>query len=280
MSARMIRNLLNIPVYIFLAIGAAIIIFPMYLTIVTAFKTPHEVALNFFAPPTSVYLENFEYILSRSQFYVYLKNSVVVTVVSVSLIAVITPMLSYAIARNMAQSKFYKGAYYYILLAIFVPFQVVMVPLTLLLARTSLLSIPGLILCYLSFSMAQSVFLYTGYIKSVPLELEESSCIDGCSVFQTFFYIVYPLIVPMTATIIILNSLWIWNDFLLPLLVLNRSPSIWTMPLFMFNFKNQYQFDATIAFAAFLLALLPIMLLYAFMQRYIIAGLTTGALKG
>ena len=138
----------------------------------------------------------------------------------------------------------------------------------------------GLIICYLSFALPQAVFLYTGYIRSVPLELEESAFIDGCSVAQTFFRIVYPLIMPMTATIIILNALWIWNDFLLPLLVLNKSSKIWTIPLFIFNFKSQYSFEANLAFAAFLLALVPIMILYAFMQKYIIDGLTKGALKG
>lgn len=269
-----------LPIYIFVILGSLIVFFPMYLTIVTAFKTPAETTKNFFTPPGSFYLENFMYILNRSIFMTYVKNSLLVTVVSIAFISVITPMVSYAIARNMDHSRFYNGLYMYILLAIFVPFQVIMVPLTLVLQRIKLMNLTGLIICYLSFALAQAVFLYTGYIKSVPLELEESAFMDGCSVVQTFFRIVYPLIMPMTATIIILNSLWIWNDFLLPLLVLNKSSKMWTMPLFMFNFKNQYTFDVNYAFAAFLLALLPIMILYSFMQKYIISGLTTGALKG
>jgi len=270
----------HLPVYIFLVLGSLTIFFPMYLTIVTAFKTPAETAKNFFALPRTFYVDNFKYILERAEFLTYVKNSVIVTVVSVTLISVITPMVSYAIARNMDHSKFYKGLYMYILLAIFVPFQVIMVPLVLVLQRIKLMNLNGLIICYLSFALAQAVFLYTGYIKSVPLELEESAFMDGCSVVQTFFRIVYPLIMPMTATIIIMNSLWIWNDFLLPLLVLNKSSKMWTLPLFMFNFKTQYTFEANLAFAAFLLALTPIIILYAFMQRYIIDGLTKGALKG
>jgi raffinose/stachyose/melibiose transport system permease protein len=267
-------------IYIFVVLGALIVLFPMYLTVVTAFKTPAETTKNFFMPPMTLFLDNFKYILNRSEFLTYVKNSVIVTVVSITLISIVTPMVSYAIARNMNHSKFYKGLYMYFLLAIFVPFQVIMVPLTKVLSKINLMNLVGLIICYLSFSLAQSVFLYTGYIKSVPLELEESAFIDGASVMQTFFRIVYPLIMPMTATIIILNSLWIWNDFLLPLLVLNKSSKMWTMPLFMFNFKNQYTFDVNYAFAAFLLALVPIMILYAFMQKYIIEGLTVGALKG
>jgi raffinose/stachyose/melibiose transport system permease protein len=267
-------------IYLFLSAGALMVIFPIYLTVITAFKTPSEIAKNFFAPPGSFYLGNLEYILVRSKFMLYVKNSLLVTVVSVALIAIFTPMVSYAIARNMDQSKLYKGFYFYFLLAIFVPFQVIMVPLTLVMQKFNLMNHTGLILCYLSMSLTQAVFLYTGYIKSIPLELEESSFMDGCNVPQTFFLIVYPLVIPMTATIVILNSLWVWNDFLLPLLVLNKSNTFWTMPLFMFNFKNQYSFESNLAFAAFLLALLPIIVLYSFMQRYIIAGLTNGALKG
>jgi raffinose/stachyose/melibiose transport system permease protein len=267
-------------IYIFAIIGTIIVFFPIYLTIVTAFKTPAEIAKNFFMPPTSFYLENFQYILSRSAFMTYVKNSVLVTVISIALISIFTPMVSYAIARNMDHSKFYKGLYFYLLMAIFVPFLVIMVPLTQIMQKLGLMNLTGLIVCYLSFALAQSVFLYTGYIKSIPLELEESAYMDGCNVLQTFWQIVYPLIMPMTATIIILNALWIWNDFMLPLLVLNRSSSMWTMPLFMFNFKNQYTFESNYAFAAFLLALVPIIILYAFMQRYIVAGLTAGALKG
>ncbi|MDR0641121.1 MAG: carbohydrate ABC transporter permease [Treponema sp.] len=266
--------------YLFLSLGALAIIFPIYLTVITAFKTPDEIARNFFLPPGSFYLGNMQYILTRSKFLLYVRNSLFVTVVSVSLIAVFTPMVSYSIARNMDHSRLYKGFYFYFLLAIFVPFQVIMVPLTLMMQKVNLMNHAGLIICYLSLALTQSVFLYTGYIKSIPLELEESSFMDGCNVPQTFFRIIYPLIAPMTATIVILNALWVWNDFLLPLLVLNKSNSFWTMPLFMFNFKNQYSFESNLAFAAFLLALLPVIILYSSMQRYIIAGLTNGALKG
>lgn len=270
----------KILIYLFVALGSLIVLFSMYLTVATAFKTPAEISENFFALPKSFYLENFRYILSRSSFLTYVKNSVIVTVASIALIVVVTPMVSYAIARKMRVSKFYNGLYYYLLMAIFVPFQVIMVPLTLVLNKLNLMNLPGLILCYLSFALAQSVFLYVGHLRSIPGELEESALLDGCTVLQTFFRIVYPLIMPMTSTIIILNALWIWNDFMLPLLVLNKSSRMWTMPLFMFNFKNQYSFEANLAFAAFLLALLPILVLYVFMQKYIVSGLTAGAVKG
>jgi len=273
-------NAIAWPVYAVLGAGSLLVLFPMYLTIVTAFKTTQEVAKNFFAPPSSFYLGNVQYILSHSKFLLYVRNSTFITIVSVTAIALFTPLVAYSIARNMERRKLYKFFYFYFIAAIFVPFQVIMVPLVLLLQKTHLMNQGGLILCYVAMSLMQSVFLYTGYIKAIPLELEESAFMDGCSIPQTFFRIIYPLIVPMTATIIILNALWIWNDFMLPLLVLNKSNTMWTMPLFIFNFKSQYSIDTTLAFAAFLLSLIPIMILYAFLQRYIIAGLTNGALKG
>jgi raffinose/stachyose/melibiose transport system permease protein len=267
-------------VYVFLGAGTLMIIFPVYLTVINAFKTPQETFRNFFVPPVSPYLGNLAYILSRSKFPIYLRNSVLVTVFSVTIIVIFTPMVSYAVTRNMYRSKLFKGFYYYFLMAMFIPFQVIMVPLTLMIQRIKLMNHAGLIICYLALSLSQGVFLYSGYIKSIPLELEESSFMDGCGILRTFFFIVYPLIMPMTATNIILNALWIWNDFQLPLLILNRSNTLWTLPLFMFNFKSQYSFEVNIAFAAFLLALLPVIVLYAFMQKYIIAGLAAGALKG
>jgi len=270
----------KILVYAVVLLGAALVLLPMYLTVVTAFKTPQEISRSFFALPKSFYLENFRYILNRSDFMTYVRNSLVVTVSSVGLIVAVTPAVSYAIARKMDTSRFYRGIYYYLLMALFVPFQVIMVPLTLVLDKLQLMNLPGLIVCYVAFSLSQAVFLYVGYLRSIPAELEEAATIDGCSVGQTYVRIIFPLLMPMTATVIILNALWIWNDFMLPLLVLNRSARMWTMPLFMFNFKNQYSFEANLAFAAFLLALLPILGLYVFMQKYIVAGLTAGAVKG
>lgn len=273
-------KLSDFPVYVLLIAGALLVCFPMYLTIITSLKSPPEIAQNFFALPKSLYLENFQHILSQAEFSINLKNSLLVTVVSVAVIVLVNPMVAYAIARKMDRSKFYKGLYLYFLLALFVPFQVVMMPLVLLLQKINFMNVPGLIVCYLAFSLSQSVFLYTGYIRAVPLDLEEASFLDGCTIPQTFFKIVLPLIKPMTATIIILNALWIWNDFMLPLLVLSKSSKMWTLPLFIYNFKSQYSIQTNLAFAAFLLALLPIMIMYAFMQRYIIAGMTSGALKG
>jgi raffinose/stachyose/melibiose transport system permease protein len=169
--------------------------------------------------------------------------------------------------------------YLFFISAIFVPFQVLMVPLAHFASRVHLMNRQGLILIYIAYALAQGVFLFTAYFKSVPLEIEEAAEIDGCGILRIFFQIIYPLVKPMTATIIILNTLWIWNDFLLPLIILNKQGSSWTMPLFQYNFKSQYTSDYNLAFAAFMFSIVPMLVFYAFLQRHIIQGLTAGSVK-
>ncbi len=265
--------------YVITVLGTAIIVVPLYLTVVTAFKSTAEISRNFFSWPSGLYLGNFKQILYESKFLIYLLNSIIVSVVSVAIIAVLSPMVSYSITRNMAESKWYKLLYYLFIALIFVPSQVIIIPLTLQLTKFGLANTAGLIICYVTFSLSQAIFLYVGYIKSIPLELEESAVMDGANIFQVFFRIIYPLIAPMTATVVILNFLWAWNDFMMPLMLLNRNPNSWTMPLFIFGFKNQYGFEANLAFTAVLLSLIPITLIYIFLQRYIVEGLTAGAIK-
>lgn len=264
--------------YIIAIVTALLIIFPLYLTIVIAFKSPEESAKNFFAPPKTLYLDNFSRIIGDSHFFQYVQNSLFITIFSVSIIAVFIPMVAYTISRN-GHNKYYKFLYLYIVSGVFVPFQVLMVPLTHFVSKIHLMNRQGLALIYITYALCQGVFLFVAYFKAVPLEIEEAAEIDGCGILRTFFQIIYPLIKPMTATIVILNTLWIWNDFLLPLLILNRQASFWTLPLFQYNFKSQYTFDFNLAFASFLFSIVPMLIFYAFLQRYIIQGLTAGSVK-
>ena len=154
-----------------------------------------------------------------------------------------------------------------------------MVPLTQLCTKLGLMNQAGIILIYCAFALGQGVFLFVGYYKSIPVELEEAAVIDGCTTTQTFFKIVFPLAKPMTMTVIILNTLWIWNDFLLPLLILNKSASNWTLPLYQYNFKSAYTFDYNLAFASFMFSIVPMIIMYICLQKNIIEGLTAGAVK-
>lgn len=266
--------------YLFLVLGCLVIAAPLYVTIITAFKTREESTVNFFSFPSQFYLVNFREIIEKQNYFRYLGNTVIITVCSLILMALVIPSLSYALSRNMRRSKFYRFSYIYLVIGLFVPFQVVMIPLVKIASSFHMSNIWGLIVLNLVFALRDGVFLFVAYMDSVPRELEESAFIDGAGVVQTYIRIVFPLVKPMTATIMILNGLSVWNDFMLPLLLLNKSKDSWTLQLFQYNFKTTYSFDYNLAFASFLLSMLPVMVVYVFAQKYIIQGLTTGAVKG
>lgn len=248
-------RILKILSYVLLITGMIVILYPFYLTIITALKTPQESSQSFFSFPQSFYLGNFVNVLQKANYFVFFRNSAVVTLVSVFLIMVLIPMCSYAIARNM-EKRYYKTMYFYLLAGIFVPFQVIMVPLVKYLAKLKLCNIPGLIIMCVTLASSQGVFLLVNYIRSVPRDLEEAAYIDGCGTVKAYVKIVLPMIKPILATIFVLNALWVWNDFQMPLLILNQSQDMWTLPLFQYNFKSQYSFDYNLAFASYLIAMI------------------------
>ena len=264
--------------YAFLGIGALFILAPIYLTLSIALKTRAETTANFFSPPTRLYLDNFISVINKANFWLMVQNSAFITVVSLLIMLIAVPMVSYAISRN-ASKAYYKWVYTIILMGIFVPFQAVMLPIYRHMGNLHLLNHAGLIIMYVTLSFAQGLFLCVGFLKNIPLELDQASKIDGCGVGLTFIRIIYPLMLPIIATILILNSLWLWNDFQLPLIMLNRHPDFWTLPLFIYNFKTEVSFDYNLAFAAFALSMAPITIMYVFTQKYIIGGLTEGSIK-
>lgn len=268
----LLRNLLIIT-------GLFLILFPLYLVVINSFKTLEEAGKNFFALPSGLNFDNFIELFSNSQYWVHLKNSLYVSSVSMILVLILVPSVSYAITRNF-HKKYYKFVYCFLLMGLFIPAQVVMLPVTKTMTKLNMLSHEGLILLYAAFSLTQGVFLFVNFMRGLPYEIEEAAQIDGCSVFQTYVRIVLPLVKPMIATITILDLLWFWNDFMLPLLMLNRSRDIWTLPLFQYNFKTEYSFNYTMAFTAYLMAMLPMLIIYCLGQKYIIKGLTAGSVKG
>lgn len=265
--------------YLFLILGCVVIALPLYLTLANAMKTQQEMAVSFFAPPSSLYLENFKAVISKANYFRYVWNSVSITVVSVLLILVIVPFTAFPIARGIEKSTYYKFLFFFITLGIFIPFQVKMLPIVKMMSSIHMMNPIGLILLYVCGALCQDVFLMVGYLKTIPKDMEEASAIDGCTRIQTIIRIVFPIMKPMLATILIKDSLWIWNDFLMPLLILNVSDAYWTLPLFQYNFKGTYSIDFTMAFAAFSLSVVPMMLLFVFAQKKIMGGLTTGAVK-
>ena len=186
-------------------------------------------------------------------------------------------MVAYAIARNMSR-RFFKGIYFYFVSALFVPFPIIMLPVA---KQTALLHLDnrvGLILLYVVYGLAFNIFIFTAYIQSIPRELEEAATIDGASTWGIFWKVIFPLLAPMNATVGILTCLWAWNDFLLPLVILS-DPGSATLPLVQYVFQSQFQTNYPAAFASYLMAMAPLLIVYVFAQRWVISGVTRGAVK-
>ena len=197
--------------------------------------------------------------------------------ISIGAIVLLTPMVAYAITKN-PNKRFFSFLLYFITGGMFVPFQIVALPLAICMSRMHLSNKFGIIIVYVTYAMIMGVFLCHGYLKTVPAELEESAYLDGAGRWRAFFSIIFPLITPIIATIIILNFLWIWNEFLIALVLMTNSKDQ-TLMLFIYSFKGEYTFEYNLMFAAVVMSIIPITILYAFLQKYIVTGLTGGAVK-
>ncbi|MRI82224.1 ABC transporter permease subunit [Aerococcaceae bacterium DSM 109653] len=272
-------NLSKILTLALLLLGLTAIIVPLYLTVVSSFKTTANITGDFFGLPNPFTWLNYERVFDDG-LVIHFINSALITVVSIALITLFVPIAAYALSRNMKRHTNYRVIYFLLIIGIFVPFQVVMLPITKLMSNLGMMNVPGLIILYLTFAVPQSLFLYTGYIQgSVPSELDEAAEIDGASKLQTYFKVIFPILKPMHATTIILNALWIWNDFLLPLLILNRDKNTWTLPLFQYNYQGQYFLDFGPSFASYVIGIIAILIVYLRFQKNIISGMTSGSVK-
>ena len=260
-----------------------IFIIPFIMVIINVFKVKTDIVSN----PLSLVgehgftLENFPNAMAKMNFWNVFKNSLIVTICSTILTILVSAMASFVIVRN-SKWKFCSALFAMMIASMVIPFQVLMVPLV---------SVYGgifgvlnhritLILMHTGFSVSMATFMFHGAIHTnIPLELEEAALIDGCTRWQTFWKIVFPLLKPTVATVAIIDAMAFWNDYLLPSLVLT-SKELYTIPIATQAFYGTYSSDIGLIMAALLLAMLPILILYLFLQKYIVAGVTAGAVKG
>lgn len=273
------KQMRTVGVYIALIIGLFIIAIPFYLSLVSSVKTQSELSRNFFGLPLKITFENYLTIMQKGDFLPALRNSFLITIVSLAGFAVLLPMASYPISRRMGTSRIYMILYYYMLASIFIPFQVKMIPIVKLMNSLNIANRWGLILLYLAGSTGEGMFLMTGYLSTIPTDMEEAAYIDGASTRQVFTQIIAPVMRPITATVLIKNCLWVWNDFMMPSMVL-RLREDRTLPLFQYAFQGEYATNYPLVFAAFVMAMIPIMIFYCIMQKNIIEGMMSGAVKG
>ena len=257
---------------------ALLFLVPFYFLFVNSVKSFGDLLSNAAAWPKVFEWGNYQRAWEITKFPKVLFNSLFVTVISNLLLVLLSSMTAYRMVRH--NTRFNRILFTLFVAAMVIPFQSIMIPLVKVTSSVGMMnSHYGLIICYLGFGIPMSVFLFHGFVKSVPLEIEEAARVDGSNAYGVFFRIVYPLMRPMYVTIIILNTLWIWNDYLLPSIILQNS-SLHTIPIATYAFFGQYTKQWDLALPALVLGITPIIIFFLLMQKYIIQGITAGSVKG
>ncbi len=271
----------NWPVTILLICGLITIAFPLYMTIIIAFKQPSEMTNSIsgiLSLPKHWSLSNFAEAMRVTDFWRSLMNSFLITAVTVVISVLVHSMIGYAVGRNKEKNKWYNFVYLYIVSGMFVPFAILMMPLVKQTSQMGLANLFGVILCYVVFYMPMNLMLYSGYLTNIPIALEEAARMDGATTWRTYWTIIFPIMKPMHATVAVITALSVWNDVMTPLVIMSGS-GINTLPLAQMTFQTQFGTNYNLAFASYLLALLPILIFYIVCQKQILNGVVNGAVK-
>jgi raffinose/stachyose/melibiose transport system permease protein len=258
-------------------------LFPIYIVFVNAFKNRSELYENMLALPPKFTFEYFFKAMSKMNFLRAFGNSLIVTLVSIAILVVLASMTAWMFVRT--NNKFSRIMFLVFVATMIIPFQTIMMPLMQVMGWVKdnlhlpmLNSLGGLIYMNVGFGASMAVFLYHGFVKSIPVSLEEAATIDGCNKFRVFWKIVFPMLKPTTVTVIILDVIWIWNDYLLPRLVLS-SKELRTIPLSTASFFGQFTIEWNLAMAGLMLTIIPVIIFYLAAQKYIVKGVAAGAVK-
>lgn len=271
----------NWPVTILLIIGCVTIFFPLYMAVIIAFKQPSEMTNDIagaLALPLTWSFSNFREAIRVTDFWHSLGNSLLITVTTVVLSILIHGLAGYAIGRGMKEHKLYNLIYLFIVSGMFVPFAILMMPLVKQTAQMGIANRLGVIVLYVVFFMPLNVMLYKGYLTNIPVAIEEAARVDGASTWKIYWTIIFPMMKPMHATVAVLTAMSTWNDVMTPLVIMSGTGKN-TLPLAQLNFQTQFGTNYNLAFASYLLALIPILLFYVVCQKHIINGVVNGAVK-
>ena len=253
---------------------------PLALLLFNSFKSNNEIVESPVALPSSWSFQFISTAMEQINFFKAIGVTFMITVISIFLLVIVSSLAAWVMVRS--KSLLAKIMYLGFTAAMLVPFQSLMYPLLDIFEKLGMKNIPGLIFMYGGFGISMSVFLYHGFIKSIPQSLEEAAIIDGANLFQMFFNVVFPLLKSTTVTVIVLNGMWIWNDYLLPFLVIGNRDGAKTLTLELYFAKltsGQYGNPWELIFPAVLVTIIPIVILYIFVQKYIVAGVADGAVK-
>jgi raffinose/stachyose/melibiose transport system permease protein len=274
------KNYLNSGLFAFVLILAVLFLSPIFIVLMNSFKGRFFISDTPFALPnaqTFVGLQNYTSGIVKVGFIPAFGYSLFITVFSVTAIVFFTSMTAWCITR--VKSRISSFIYYLLVFSMIVPFQMVMFTMSKVANILHLDNPVGIIVLYLGFGAGLAVFIFSGFVKSIPIEVEEAATIDGCNPIQTFFWIVFPMLRPIAITVAILNAMWIWNDYLLPYLVIGSNYK--TIPIAVQYLQGGYgSKDMGAMMALLILAIIPIIIFYLVLQRYIIQGVAAGAVKG
>lgn len=258
------------------AVVSLIMITPVYLVVVNSLKTKAEASSMGVELPAVPQWQNFATVIERGKLVTAFGNSMLYAVAATAIGVTLAALAAYVLSRR--RTRFNRLVYFFIVMGIAMPTN--FVTLTRVMQATHLINTQiGIIVLYAAAQIPFNVFLIYAFVETLPRELDEAAIIDGCGPGRLFLYVVYPLLTPVLITAGVLNLLGIWNEFLLPLYYLNRS-TYWPMTLAVYNFFGQYQADWSLVSADVVLTILPVIIIYLFAQRFILAGMTAGAVKG
>lgn len=268
----------DIVVFSLLTVAALFTLFPLLMALMNSFKTNRELLINVMSWPEEFNFDNYIRTFEKMHYGRSFVNTVVLAALSVALMILFSALAGWKLCRTKTRlSNFLLKLFIFSML---IPFSSIMIPLyKVTLALNIKNSLVGLSFVYAGLGVSMAIFLYHGFVKSIPVEMEEAAAIDGCSSLQTFFKIVLPMLKPITATITITNVLWVWNDFLLPLIVISDNKK-YTLLLSTNTLFGQYSSDWTAILSALILAALPVIVFYAIFQKQILKGIADGAVKG
>ena len=272
----------KVTLYVVLAFLTVVFLGPIFFIIVNSFKNKLSIADNPFALPTGALwagVENYAVGLMKEGFLWAILWSFVITILSVAAIVFFSAMTAYYITR--VKTWWTSALYYLFVFSMVIPFQMVMFPTVKIADMLNLNNPIGIVVLYLGFGSGLSVFMFAGFVKSIPLDIEEAAVIDGCSPLQNYFRVVLPMLKPTAVTVAILNAMWVWNDYLLPYLVIGLSTKYKTIPVVVQSFVGSNgNRDMGAMMAMLVLAIIPIVIFYVATQKHIIEGVAAGAVKG
>ena len=272
-SKRVIKRLSIMAVGFALAL---LFVSPVFILFNSSFKSLQDIYINVLALPKQLSFQNYIKAFKEMDYVKAFMNSFAITCISTALIILISSMAAWVLVRYKTRTS--KILFLMFAAVQLIPFQCVMLPLVDIMSKLHLMNRPGLVFMYMGFGCAMSIILFHGFIKNIPIELEEAAIIDGCNMVQTFINIVLPLLKGIIATVAVINVMWIWNDFLLPSLVINKN-GMQTLPLRTYLFFGQFTKKWDLATASLMLCMIPIVLFYLSCQKYIVKGITAGVGK-